>query len=402
MLRENETRWESLSEADRERVATLAAAVVSRLLHEPTRTLRDAAGEGTSYRYVHAVHELFGLEAAAAEPRRAGRRGHPPRRRPRAPPAVIRLGTRGSALALAQANWVAERLPDEVEIVPIRTSGDQPSEKGQTPLGGFADKSRFVKEIEDALLRGDVDLAVHSAKDVPTDFPDGLLLSSVGQRADPRDATLRRGERSTTLPEGAVVGTSSLRRRALLLAARPDLDVRDLRGNVDTRLRRLADGDFDAIVLAQAGLDRLGRGDEGRPLDPSAFVPAAGQGCSRADRDDDDGDERDRPRPSTGLRDTDTDSCLTEERDVVRLLGGHLQHANRRARDERRDGSIDPDRLRRPAGWVAVDSRSARAAIRRSGRGHRRPGCRAAPRGGRRGPSRRGRAARGRRIAFFA
>ena len=103
-------------------------AVVSRLLHEPTRTLRGAAGEGTSYRYVHALRELFGLEAAAADARRAGRRGHPPRRRPPAPPAVIRLGTRGSALALAQANWVAERLPGEVEIVPITTSGDEPAD----------------------------------------------------------------------------------------------------------------------------------------------------------------------------------------------------------------------------------------------------------------------------------
>ena len=101
---------------------------------------------------------------------------------------MIRLGTRGSALDLAQAKWVAERLPGEVEIVPIRTSGDQPSEWGQTPLGGFTDKSRFGKEIEDALLRGDIDVALHSAKDVPADFPDGLLLSSVGQRADPRDA----------------------------------------------------------------------------------------------------------------------------------------------------------------------------------------------------------------------
>jgi len=229
---------------------------------------------------------------------------------------VIRLGTRGSALALAQAKWVAERLPGEVEIVPIRTSGDQPSERGQTPLGGFTDKSRFVKEIEDALLRGDIDVALHSAKDVPADFPDGLLLSSVGQRADPRDAICG-VEGLADLPEGAVVGTSSLRRRSLLLAARPDLDVRDVRGNVDTRLRRLADGDFDALVLAQAGLDRLGRGEEGRPLDLSAFVPAAGQGCLAVETRD--GDEE-TTGALAGLRDLATDSCLMEERDVVRLL----------------------------------------------------------------------------------
>jgi hydroxymethylbilane synthase len=226
---------------------------------------------------------------------------------------VIRLGTRGSALALAQAQWVADRLPGRVEIVPIRTSGDE-RQRGTPEL---ADKSRFVKEIEEALLEGDVDVAVHSAKDVPTDLPDGLLLSSVGRRADARDAICG-AESLDDLPEGAVVGTSSLRRRALLLAARPDLEVRDVRGNVDTRLRRLADGDFDALVLAQAGLDRLGRGDEGRPLDPDLFVPAAGQGCIAVQTRD--GDE-DSPAAVSGLRDFETDACLTEERNVVRLLG---------------------------------------------------------------------------------
>jgi hydroxymethylbilane synthase len=186
---------------------------------------------------------------------------------------VIRLGTRGSALALAQARWVAERLPGEVELVPITTSGDQPStSRGQTPLGGSrvaaADKSRFVKEIEDALLAGEVDLAVHSAKDVPAELPSGLVIQGVPERSDPRD-TLCGAESLEDLSEGAVVGTASLRRRAALLALRPDLDVRDLRGNVDTRLRRLADGEFDAIVLAQAGLERLGRGDEGSPTPAS-------------------------------------------------------------------------------------------------------------------------------------
>jgi hydroxymethylbilane synthase len=234
---------------------------------------------------------------------------------------VFRLGTRGSALALAQANWVAERLPGEVEIVPIKTAGDQPSERGQTPLGGLrvevADKSRFVREIEQALLAGEIDIAVHSAKDVPTDFPRGLLLRPILERADPRDAIC--GARSLDdLPEGAIVGTSSLRRRALLLALRPDLDVRDLRGNVDTRLRRLAEGDFEALVLAQAGLDRLGRGDEGRPLDPEDFVPAAGQGCLAAQL-------RDADKPASeaafGLTDFVTECCLREERNVVRLLG---------------------------------------------------------------------------------
>jgi hydroxymethylbilane synthase len=181
---------------------------------------------------------------------------------------VIRLGTRGSALALAQARWVAERLPGEAQLVEITTTGDR--------ARGLGDKSRFVKEIEEALLAGEVDLAVHSAKDVPADLPDGLSIVGVPERADPLDA-LCGAAGLDALGEGATVGTASLRRRAQLLALRPDLAVVDLRGNVDTRLRRLAEGDFDAIVLARAGLERLGRAGEGSPL--PALVPAPGQGC---------------------------------------------------------------------------------------------------------------------------
>jgi hydroxymethylbilane synthase len=239
---------------------------------------------------------------------------------------VIRLGTRGSALALAQARWVAERLPGEVEIVPITTSGDE--HKGTVPLSGrgapeLTDKSRFVKEIEEALLGGDIDLAVHSAKDVPAEFPRGLLLRALPGRADARDAICG-ADSLDDLREGAVVGTASLRRRALLLSVRPDLDVRELRGNVDTRLRRLADGDFDAILLAQAGLDRLGRGDEGRPLDPRVFVPAAGQGCL-AVQTRDAGDQANSVLSAfpgvTGMTTDLTEDFLREERTVVRLLG---------------------------------------------------------------------------------
>jgi hydroxymethylbilane synthase len=229
---------------------------------------------------------------------------------------VIRLGTRGSALALAQARWVAERLEGEVELVPIKTSGDKPSttlRKGSDP---FTDKSRFVKEIEEALLAGDIDLAVHSAKDVPAELPAGLAIVGVPERADPRDAVCGAGS-LTDLAEGAVIGTSSLRRRALLLAQRPDLDLRDLRGNVDTRLRRLAGGDFDAIVLAQAGLERLGRASEGHPLDADGFVPAAGQGClvleARSDRPD-------VAEAAASLTDRDALARLTAERALVKAL----------------------------------------------------------------------------------
>ena len=143
--------------------------------------------------------------------------------------------------------------------------------------GAGQDKARFVKEIEDALLRGEVDLAVHSAKDVPGELPDGLAIVGVPERADPRDA-LCGADAIAALPEGAVVGTASLRRRSQLLALRPDLDVREVRGNVDTRLRKLADGEYAALVLAAAGLARLGR-SEGEPIPEREMTPAPGQGC---------------------------------------------------------------------------------------------------------------------------
>jgi hydroxymethylbilane synthase len=220
---------------------------------------------------------------------------------------TIRLGTRGSALALAQARWVAERLEDEVEVVPIRTSGD----KRVTP-----DKSRFVKEIDEALLASEIDLAVHSAKDVPAELPPGLIILAVPERADPRDALCGAPELDA-LAEGAVVGTASLRRRAELLALRPDLDIRNLRGNVDTRLRRLAQGDFDAIVLAQAGLDRLGRGNEGSPLDPARFVPAPGQGTLVIEARDAD----ESTLAAARVSDHAAATSLYIERTIVRRLG---------------------------------------------------------------------------------
>ena len=161
----------------------------------------------------------------------------------------IRLGTRGSALALAQAGIVAEALGG-AELVAIATGGDRGA--------GAQDKSRWVDAIEEALLAGEVDLAVHSAKDVPGELGEGLALIAAPRRGEARDALC--GARALgDLPPGARVGTSSLRRRAALLAARPDLDVVALRGNVDTRLRKLAAGEADAVVLAKAGLDRLGR-----------------------------------------------------------------------------------------------------------------------------------------------
>jgi hydroxymethylbilane synthase len=224
---------------------------------------------------------------------------------------TIRLGTRRSALALAQARWVAERLEGEVELVPIRTAGDE--RRGPAPE--TSDKARFVKEIEEALLAGEIDLAVHSAKDVPGELPDGLAIVGVPARADARDALCGAGSLAE-LAEGAVVGTASVRRRSALLALRPDLRIQELRGNVDTRLRRLADGAYDAIVLACAGLHRLGRDDEGVPL--AELVPAPGQGClaleARA------ADEA-VVAAAAALTDTRAQTALTAERALVAALG---------------------------------------------------------------------------------
>jgi hydroxymethylbilane synthase len=183
---------------------------------------------------------------------------------------ALRIGTRGSLLALAQARAVAAAIEDETELVEITTAGDVDRSRG--------DKSRWTGALEAALLAGDIDLAVHSAKDVPGDLAEGTSIVAALRRADPSDVLA--GERSLDhVREGASVGTSALRRRAQLLAARPDLDVRDIRGNVDTRLRKLAAGEVDVLVLAAAGLDRLQRRHEaGGALCGGVFVPAAGQG----------------------------------------------------------------------------------------------------------------------------
>ena len=200
-----------------------------------------------------------------------------------------------------------------VELVEITTSGDETS---RTALSSVGDKSRFVKEIEQALIDGEVDLAVHSAKDVPGgQLPDGLAIVGVPPREDARDALCGAGSLDD-LPEGAAVGTSSLRRRAQLLAARPDLIVSDLRGNVDTRLRKLAEGSHDAIVLAMAGLRRLGR-DEGAALPIALLTPAPGQGCLalEARRDDEHAG-----RVAAALTDQEALVRLTAERAVVTRL----------------------------------------------------------------------------------
>ena len=199
----------------------------------------------------------------------------------------FRLGTRGSPLALTQAREVRARLAAAhpalaaeaaVEIVVIKTTGDRIQDRALAEIGG---KGLFTKEIEEALLDGRIDAAVHSMKDVPTWLPDGLVVEHILPREDPRDAFFSpHGKGIAELPEGAVVGTSSLRRQAQILCARPDLRVAPLRGNVDTRLRKLADGEVDATILAVAGLRRLGEaGKITAALSVEEMLPAVAQGA---------------------------------------------------------------------------------------------------------------------------
>jgi len=191
---------------------------------------------------------------------------------------LLRLGTRKSKLALWQANFVKEKLEAlgcKVELVPITTTGDKILD---TPLAKIGGKGLFVKEIENALLSGEIDLAVHSLKDVPITIPEGLTLSAITEREEPYDVLIsRNGKKLEELPSGAVVGTSSLRRQVQIKRRRGDLRVEILRGNVDTRLRKLKEGLYDAIVLAYAGVKRMGlSGEISQVLED--FIPAVGQG----------------------------------------------------------------------------------------------------------------------------
>jgi hydroxymethylbilane synthase len=210
-----------------------------------------------------------------------------------APGPPLRLATRRSALALAQAELVAGAVRAawpgvEVELVPVVTEGDRRRDVATTAIGG---KGVFTAAVQEAVLDGRADLAVHSAKDLPAPQTPGLVLAAVPERADPRDVLVAR-ERVAgldDLPAGATVGTGSPRRVALLRYLRPDLEVVPLRGNVDTRLRKVRSGELDAAVLAAAGLLRLGLGDELlAPLDPDSFTPAPGQGCLAVEAREDD------------------------------------------------------------------------------------------------------------------
>jgi hydroxymethylbilane synthase len=227
----------------------------------------------------------------------------------------IRIGTRASPLALAQAEELRARIlaaepSAQIELMPMRTSGDREAR----PLREAGGKGLFVKELDEALLDRRVDLAVHSMKDVPSERPDGLALASLLPREDPRDAVV--GE----LKEGATVGTSSPRRRALLLCRRGDLRIVEFRGNVDTRLAKIAAGEVDATLLAIAGLKRLGRADAAsRVLDPDEFLPAPCQGAIGVECREDDAAIR---ALLATVSDRATEIRVTAERALMATLGG--------------------------------------------------------------------------------
>ena len=196
---------------------------------------------------------------------------------------LLRIGTRASLLAVTQSTWVKNQIETahpqtRVELVKITTKGDRILD---VPLAKVGGKGLFVKEIEDALLAGEVDLAVHSMKDVPTELPDGLHIGIIPLRETAQDAFVSVKYASlAALPKGATIGTSSLRRKSQLAALRPDLNITDLRGNIDTRLRKLDEGIFDAIILAGAGLNRLGQGERITALlTPEQMLPAISQGA---------------------------------------------------------------------------------------------------------------------------
>lgn len=235
---------------------------------------------------------------------------------------TLKIATRQSPLALWQANYVKDRLqqlyPDlTIELVPMVTKGDVILDSPLAKIGG---KGLFVKELENALLTQEADIAVHSMKDVPMQFPEGLGLAVICQREDPRDAFVSHSYRTfAELPQGAVVGTSSLRRQCQLKALRPDLDIRSLRGNVGTRLSKLDNGDYNAIILASAGLIRLGLADRiASFIDVEQSLPAAGQGAVGIECRTDDMQVQALLAP---LADAETTYCVRAER----AMNNHLQ-----------------------------------------------------------------------------
>lgn len=238
----------------------------------------------------------------------------------------IVIGTRGSQLALWQAEFVQRELMKtnpgvEITLTKIKTTGDMILD---VPLAKVGGKGLFVKEIEDAMLRGEIDLAVHSMKDVPTVLPDGLHLRCMAKREDPRDAFLSRSSGSfMDLPQGGTVGTSSLRRQCQLMAVRPDIKIEQLRGNLDTRIRKMEEGLYDAVILAAAGIRRMGWAGKIREyIDPETCLPAIGQGAIGIECRKDDAFMND---VLSVLQHQDTWDCVAAERALLKRLEGGCQ-----------------------------------------------------------------------------
>lgn len=236
------------------------------------------------------------------------------------------IGTRGSMLALWQAEWVKSLLLEidpklTVELMKIKTTGDKITD---VPLAMVGGKGLFVKEIEEAMQRGEIDLAVHSMKDVPTILPPNLHITAILKREDPRDALLSRGNvKFADLPKGSRVGTSSLRRSCQLISVRPDLKIISLRGNLDTRMRKLDEGEFDAIILAAAGVRRLGWKDRiSEYIDPKVSLPAIAQGAVGIECREDDKFMNALVDP---LRHADSAVCVNAERAALAKLEGGCQ-----------------------------------------------------------------------------
>ncbi|MGB6946442.1 MAG: hydroxymethylbilane synthase [Bryobacteraceae bacterium] len=234
---------------------------------------------------------------------------------------MLTIGSRGSQLALWQAHWIQarlEKLGEQSRIEIIKTTGDKITDVALSQVGS---KGLFTKEIEESLLASAIDIAVHSLKDMPTDLPAGLTLAAIPEREDPRDALI--GCALADLASGSRVGTGSLRRAAQLRALRPDLQIEDIRGNVDTRLRKLDEGRYDAIVLASAGLRRLGWENRITELfDPGIMCPAVGQGALAVETRDDGGPEF---QAAQQLNHAETRAAVTAERSVLASLGGGCQ-----------------------------------------------------------------------------
>ena len=234
---------------------------------------------------------------------------------------MLTIGSRGSQLALWQARWIQARLQSfgiESRLEIIHTTGDKITDVALSKVGT---KGLFTKEIEEALLDHSIDLAVHSLKDMPTELPAGLTLAAIPEREDARDAVV--GGRLVDLKHGSRVGTSSLRRAAQLRGTRPDLEISDIRGNLDTRLRKLDEGKYDAIVLASAGLRRLGWENRiTEVLDPAVMCPAVGQGALAVETRDDSGEAREICRR---LDHYETRTAVTAERAVLAAMGGGCQ-----------------------------------------------------------------------------